>query len=235
MRRTLCRDLLNIGVAGGDGGMPVDVVGALVGWFVSVVGNAGIRSVLDERALSKAMRLATDRVVEQADPSSQKELRLGLRECFSAPPRLGWDASISVSEGLRAAVAAQVAQLDQMMHRDTGQLFYKAVGVDRVWLVEQVTAAILTALPQVTAASSLSELVHLLNTEGLLTRLDALREQISELRVSAPAAATRTLPRDIASFIGRHGELRQLMVAVTGRAGTGGVVGVHAIDGMAGV
>ena len=52
---------------------------------------------------------------------------------------------------------------------------------------------------------------------------------------SAAAAATRTLPRDIASFTGRGAELRQLVGAVAGAAGAGGVVGIHAIGGMAGI
>ncbi|MQY13491.1 Regulatory protein AfsR [Streptomyces sp. RB5] len=46
------------------------------------------------------------------------------------------------------------------------------------------------------------------------------------------ASATRTLPRDIASFTGREDELRWLVDAA---AGVAGVVDIHAIDGMAGV
>src|SRR5271155_412372 len=46
------------------------------------------------------------------------------------------------------------------------------------------------------------------------------------------AAATRTLPRDIASFTGRQHELAELAEAA---AGTGGVVSIHAIGGVAGV
>src|SRR5271170_4903412 len=46
------------------------------------------------------------------------------------------------------------------------------------------------------------------------------------------AAATRTLPRDIASFTGRRHELAELADAA---AGTGGVVSIHAIGGMAGI
>ena len=46
------------------------------------------------------------------------------------------------------------------------------------------------------------------------------------------AAATRTLPRDLVSFTGRQRELAELIEAA---AGAGGVVGVHAIGGMAGV
>jgi tetratricopeptide (TPR) repeat protein len=46
------------------------------------------------------------------------------------------------------------------------------------------------------------------------------------------AAAVRTLPRDIGSFTGREQQLRELMDGVSG---AGGVVGIHAIGGMAGV
>jgi tetratricopeptide (TPR) repeat protein/transcriptional regulator with XRE-family HTH domain len=48
----------------------------------------------------------------------------------------------------------------------------------------------------------------------------------------APAAATRTLPRDVSSFTGRQ---RQLQELADWAAGSGGVVGIHAIGGMAGV
>jgi tetratricopeptide (TPR) repeat protein/transcriptional regulator with XRE-family HTH domain len=46
------------------------------------------------------------------------------------------------------------------------------------------------------------------------------------------AAATRTLPRDIASFTGRRHELAELADAA---AGSGEVVSIHAIGGMAGI
>jgi len=44
--------------------------------------------------------------------------------------------------------------------------------------------------------------------------------------------AIRALPRDVASFTGREAELRDLAAAAVG---AGGVVGIHAIGGMAGV
>jgi tetratricopeptide (TPR) repeat protein/transcriptional regulator with XRE-family HTH domain len=49
------------------------------------------------------------------------------------------------------------------------------------------------------------------------------------------AAATRALPRDTAAFTGRQAELAQLMATLTEAAVGGGVVGIHAIDGMAGI
>lgn len=211
---------------------------ALTGWLVSLVGDAGIQLIRkspDERALRTAMGLAIDRVVEQVDSSSQQMLRAGLQQCFSAAPRQGFDVSVSVSEGLRAAIAAQVAQLDQMVHNDTGQPFYQAVPVDHDWLVKQLTEAVFAVLPQVAAARSLPELVHALYAEGLAIRLDELGSRISALGMAAPAAAIRSLPRDISSFTGRQGPLRQLIQAVTSRVATSEPVGIYAIDGMAGV
>jgi transcriptional regulator with XRE-family HTH domain len=49
------------------------------------------------------------------------------------------------------------------------------------------------------------------------------------------AAATRSLPRDIAAFTGRQAELSRLLEALAAVAVNGGVVGIHAIDGMAGI
>ncbi len=49
------------------------------------------------------------------------------------------------------------------------------------------------------------------------------------------AAATRTLPRDIGAFTGRQAELAELMGTLASMTAGGGVVGIHAIGGMAGV
>jgi tetratricopeptide (TPR) repeat protein/transcriptional regulator with XRE-family HTH domain len=48
------------------------------------------------------------------------------------------------------------------------------------------------------------------------------------------AAATRTLPRDVTNFTGRRAELRQLADAIA-NGNAGGVVGICAIGGMAGI
>ena len=49
-----------------------------------------------------------------------------------------------------------------------------------------------------------------------------------------PAVALRTLPRDTAAFTGRTRELDRLVAAVSETA-AGGVIGIHAVDGMAGI
>jgi len=49
------------------------------------------------------------------------------------------------------------------------------------------------------------------------------------------AAATRTLPRDIASFTGRDPELDYLLKTYSDAPAGGGVIGICAIGGMAGI
>ena len=65
-------------------------------------------------------------------------------------------------------------------------------------------------------------------------RVAGLQGEFPPLRTvpGGAAAATRTLPRDLGSFTGRQQELDELVDAA---AGAGGVVGIHAIDGMAGI
>jgi tetratricopeptide (TPR) repeat protein/transcriptional regulator with XRE-family HTH domain len=64
---------------------------------------------------------------------------------------------------------------------------------------------------------------------------EALAAAAEEARAGSAAAASRTLPRDIAAFTGRAGELERLLSGLAGAAPGGGVVGICAIGGMAGI
>jgi tetratricopeptide (TPR) repeat protein len=55
------------------------------------------------------------------------------------------------------------------------------------------------------------------------------------VRTEATAVATRTLPRDVASFTGRQAEMERLLGTVSDTARAGKSVVISAIDGMAGV
>ena len=70
---------------------------------------------------------------------------------------------------------------------------------------------------------------------ALLQALTALRRPESRSAGSLSFAAARALPRDIGAFTGRQAELDQLTGTLTDTAANGGVVGIHAIGGMAGV
>jgi tetratricopeptide (TPR) repeat protein/transcriptional regulator with XRE-family HTH domain len=60
-----------------------------------------------------------------------------------------------------------------------------------------------------------------------------VRQQVAPGAFAALAA--RALPRDIAAFTGRQAELGRLMGKLAAVAAGGGVVGIHAVDGMAGI
>jgi tetratricopeptide (TPR) repeat protein/transcriptional regulator with XRE-family HTH domain len=78
--------------------------------------------------------------------------------------------------------------------------------------------------------------VFVLAARGRATASEVLAARDEEAAVAAfAAAATRTLPRDVASFVGREGELARLVSAVVGHATCGGVLKICAISGMAGV
>jgi tetratricopeptide (TPR) repeat protein/transcriptional regulator with XRE-family HTH domain len=63
----------------------------------------------------------------------------------------------------------------------------------------------------------------------------AARGRLARVSLEGAAGATRTLPRDIGSFTGRELEFQALINAVAGSAEPGGVVGIHAVGGMAGI
>jgi tetratricopeptide (TPR) repeat protein/transcriptional regulator with XRE-family HTH domain len=87
------------------------------------------------------------------------------------------------------------------------------------------------ALPQQETARRLAGALGLIGAEH--ARFDAAaRGRVLAEGPAAAAAAMRSLPRDVASFTDRARELAELAkTAVT----AGGVVGIHAIGGMAGV
>ena len=64
---------------------------------------------------------------------------------------------------------------------------------------------------------------------------EALAAAAGEAGTGSAAAASRTLPRDIAAFTGRAGELARLTAGLADAAPGGGVVGICAIGGMAGI
>jgi tetratricopeptide (TPR) repeat protein/transcriptional regulator with XRE-family HTH domain len=97
-------------------------------------------------------------------------------------------------------------------HKETAMLLAGALG-----LVDPVRALFVAA------------------ARGRAPAAEVLQARDSAAAGGAAAAATRTLPRDIASFTWRGAELTRLAGAVAGATAGGGVVGIHAIGGMAGI
>ena len=70
---------------------------------------------------------------------------------------------------------------------------------------------------------------------GKAPAAEVLAARQAETPGAFAAAATRALPRDLAAFTGRQAELALLTGGIDELAANGGVVGIHAIDGMAGI
>jgi tetratricopeptide (TPR) repeat protein/transcriptional regulator with XRE-family HTH domain len=109
-----------------------------------------------------------------------------------------------------------VSDLERGIHRtarqDTARLLTDALG-----LAEPVRALFVAA------------------ARGYGLAADVLAARQRQGSGAFPAAPTRTLPRDIAAFTGRQAELTKLMGTSARMEATGGVVGIHAIGGMAGI
>ena len=227
--------------------MPVDLVGAVVGYLVQLLGDAGItlvRSSRDKRSLRKAVQQAAEAVVDRADPESRELLRSGLRQCFASGLRVSFDGAVPIGDALRVAIADQVDQLAHCVNINTGKPFYDNIPISPDWVRTEVTDALIAALRRHAAREGLSELVRGLDSSDILARLDTLSVQmvqvtarlgdVGALDLRLPAAAGR-LPSDIGSFTGRHKELQRVVRALTERATFGGLVQIDTINGMAGV
>ena len=140
---------------------------------------------------------------------------------------------MGVHSGEAAETAAGLVGLD--VHRAAR---VAAAGYGGQVLVSEAAAALVGgALPPGAALADLG--AHRLKDLDQPVRIFQLRAAGLQAEFPPPrsmpggtAAATRTLPRDLASFTGRQRELAELVAAA---AGAGGVVGIHAIGGMAGV
>jgi tetratricopeptide (TPR) repeat protein/transcriptional regulator with XRE-family HTH domain len=86
--------------------------------------------------------------------------------------------------------------------------------------------------PQRETVRLLAGALHLIGPELVRFETAARGRPLEIASQAAAATAMRSLPRDVASFTGRQGELELLADAAVA---AGGAVGIHAIGGMAGV
>src|SRR5215469_14734878 len=77
--------------------------------------------------------------------------------------------------------------------------------------------------------------VFVASARGRAPAADVLAARHGVVPGAFAAAATQALPRDLAAFTGRQAEFAQLMETLADVAAGGGLVGIHAIGGMAGI
>ncbi|HEY2128011.1 MAG TPA: helix-turn-helix domain-containing protein [Streptosporangiaceae bacterium] len=136
----------------------------------------------------------------------------GLLRQLRAEARLTQEELAEAASLSPQAVAAPERGIHRTAHKDTAVLLADALG-----LPEQVRISFVAAARGKAPAA------------GVLAARRGLEPGVFA------AEATQTLPRDIASFTGRQAELARLMGTLADIAAGGGVVEIHAIDGMAGI
>jgi tetratricopeptide (TPR) repeat protein len=217
----------------------IDLTDPVISWIVALAGDTGIRLIFtsrDQRRLHRILDKELEFVVSQVNPEVRAAVEHALIAAVSAPTKLHPDPGVPLGQALRKVIASQLIVLEQWVDEKSDLNFAAATGIEPDVLAERVADAVVSGLRHYVAASGLAELVHGLDTAEVTGKLDAISLQIAGLMVSARAAATFTLPHDIASFTGRREDLSRLLGLGSQAAGTRGqVLGIHAIDGMAGI
>jgi tetratricopeptide (TPR) repeat protein/transcriptional regulator with XRE-family HTH domain len=140
----------------------------------------------------------------------------------------GKPAEVLLPVGENGAVAEPPVTFGDLLRR-----LRAGAGLTQEGLAEAASVSVRSVrdLERGRVATPQKETVRLLADALRLT--GPVREEFeATARSRAMVVSTRALPRDIASFTGRQPELAKLVEAA---AGPGGVVGIHAIGGMAGV
>ncbi|MGH3251232.1 MAG: ATP-binding protein [Trebonia sp.] len=211
----------------------------VLSWVIGLVGDAGIQLIHTSRDKGRLRRILDAElvhVVSGVSPEIRATVERALTVAVTAPRQLQPGPGTPLNQALREVISSQLRVLGQWTDEDRGLGFPEVTGIRPDELVDRVADAVLHALRNYAAASGLTELVHGLDAAEVTTRLDALSLQIAGLTVNARAAATFTLPHDIASFTGRHDHLDRLLRhdAEVTRSG-GHTISINAIDGMAGI
>jgi transcriptional regulator with XRE-family HTH domain len=136
----------------------------------------------------------------------------GLLRQLRAEARLPQEELAEAASLSPQAVGALERGIHRTAHKDTAVLLADALGLPEQARILFVAAA-----------------------RGKAPAADVLTAMQGTALGAFQAAVTRTLPRDIVVFTGRQGELVQLTGTLRRMAADGGVVGIHAIGGMAGV
>jgi tetratricopeptide (TPR) repeat protein len=126
-------------------------------------------------------------------------------------------AALASSPGVLAVIASSWFYEEVVRHSTADEAAYRPVEV----AVKETTTTGWICLPDHVDPSG----------RVMLERLPA----VVAAPGTQPAVALRALPRDTAAFTGRTGELDRLAAAVCDPAGTGGVIGIYSVDGMAGI
>ncbi|MET8627292.1 tetratricopeptide repeat protein [Kitasatospora sp. NPDC004669] len=182
-----------------------------------------------------------DPLAELADLDEARAPREHWREARLQALEWNFDAQLNLGrhQGISADLAALTAEhpFREAFHR---QLMVALHRTDRTAEALEVYRALRSALVDELGIdpSRATQEVHqeILSSGGTSGSLSVPTPRPTRDTPSGTASVvSASLPRDISSFVGRHEEIDLVLATCRAGAATGGVVGIHAVDGMPGV
>jgi tetratricopeptide (TPR) repeat protein len=231
----------------------------LITW---VLGNEQERAL--RQAATAAVQLTAEEICAEGGERAE-ELAIVISHVFSEPlPRGSLAAQATLLQAFQAGIAEQLAVLDEAKLTGTSQSSAQVLGVPAALLADRLTAHMIREIIiRGSRGGALGPLAAQLNhdvthlqgqrlEQAVRQLTDVVREAIARLDTSHAATTESaeqsgpglppsslvvrySLPPDTAAFTGRDEELDRIMIAVTAAAQAGGVISIHAIDGMPGV
>jgi len=226
-------------------------------WLIGLLADAGRKRLTtwalgtaQERALRQAAATAVQLTADGFQPGDAEraaELALVISHVFhEAVPAVLPAGTVTLLEALRAAIAGQLAVLDDASLTGTGSSAAESLGVTAAELAESLTGQLLREIvlrgarggPLFALASQLNQDVTHLQGRQLQDMIGQLtgevRAALAELS-GPPREPVMFLPGRDPSFAGHRDALRELRDRATAHNPAETVIAIHAIDGMAGV
>lgn len=239
------------------------IADAFASWLIGLVLDEGrkrltiwILGTEQERALRQAADIAIRRTARELSSDDERavQIEMVIGQVFAQPvPHAALSEHATILEAILTGIGGQLAVLADAELTGAEQSSAELLDLSVQVLSEKLATHLLQEVldrgarggPLQPLASQLNhDVTHLQGMQmiGMIGRLNVLVEQtLGRLEVEVagslqiPAAAIDALPRDVASFTGRHAELDQLMGALPTGGYAGGGVHIDAIDGMAGI
>lgn len=161
---------------------------AFVAWLVALVGDSTLKGATrvlfgggDKRRLEAALRTASGvalaALLAEAPTEARDALAAALKERFTMSPVTVLDGRTSVRGALENAIREQIMPLAEQT-TPSGDSFLDEIGVDPVWLIDDLTGIAIVSLQQVkTAFPALAPLVEQINDDTIAAKTDEIHEQ----------------------------------------------------------
>jgi hypothetical protein len=181
---------------------------ALVAWLVAVLGDRTLRGLglltfgkPEREALTAAMVVARDAMVERVPPFARAGFAEALVNCFTGTPVVALDGEVTVRTAIIEGLLAQVRPLADPDITTSGRSYLSEIGVDEAEVIADLPGIVIRSIQQVGATRVvLQPLVGQLNadiiqadTQRILNAVQSLLQAQVESALPPPGTRPRHL------------------------------------------